>query len=103
MVCVEKRTPHYDLGHVRVEVARLGVAAFTKTALDGGRQMGLTTDEMLGVVASLARHDFYKSMTTYADHRIWQDVYHAMTPANKIAYIKITLRGAVPIVQFKEK
>jgi motility quorum-sensing regulator/GCU-specific mRNA interferase toxin len=100
---VEKRTPHYDLARLQAEVARLGVAAFTKTALAGGRQMGLTTAEMLAVIASLARHDFYKSMTTYADHRIWQDVYHAMTPANKDAYVKMTLRGAAPIIQFKEK
>jgi len=64
--------------------------------------MGVTTAEMLAVIASLARHDFYKSMTTYADHRIWQDVYHATTPANKDAYIKITSRGTAPIVQFKE-
>jgi motility quorum-sensing regulator / GCU-specific mRNA interferase toxin len=87
---VEKRTPHYDLARVQVEVARLGAAAFTKTALDGGRQRGLTTAEMLAVIAALSRRDFYKSMTTYADHRIWQDVYHAATPAKKDAYIKIT-------------
>jgi len=100
---VEKRTPHYDLGRIQAEIARLGAAAFTKTAMDGGRQMGLTIAEMLAVIASLSRRDFYKSMTTYADHRIWQDVYHAATPVKKDAYIKITLRGAVPVIQFKEK
>jgi motility quorum-sensing regulator/GCU-specific mRNA interferase toxin len=40
---------------------RLGAAAFTKTALDGGRSMGLTTAEMLAVIASLSRREFYKS------------------------------------------
>ncbi len=55
----------------------MGAAAFTKTALDGGREMGLTTAEMLLVISSLSRRNFYKSMTTYADHRVWQDVYHA--------------------------
>jgi hypothetical protein len=29
---VEKRTPHYNLKFIQVEVARLGAAAFTKTA-----------------------------------------------------------------------
>lgn len=53
---------------IQAEVARLGAAAFTKTALDGGRQMGLATAEMLAVLASLSRRDFYKSMSTYADH-----------------------------------
>jgi motility quorum-sensing regulator/GCU-specific mRNA interferase toxin len=100
---VEKRTPHYDLKRIQAEVVRLGAAAFTKTALDGGRQMGLTTAEMLAVIASLSRNDFYKSMTTYADHRIWQGVYHATTPGKSQAYIKITLRDASPAIQFKEK
>lgn len=65
--------------------------------------MGLTTAEMLAVIASLSRRDFYKSMTTYADHRVWQDVYHAATPLKKQAYIKITLRDQAPVIQFKEK
>jgi motility quorum-sensing regulator/GCU-specific mRNA interferase toxin len=100
---VEKRTPHYELARVQAGVARLGAAAFTKTALDGGRAMGLTSAEMLAVIASLTRRDFYKSMTTFSDHRVWQDVYHAATPVRKNAYIKITLRDAAPVIQFKEK
>lgn len=100
---MEKRTPHYALPHIQADVVRLGVAAFTKTALDGGRAMGLTTAEMLAVVASLSRHDFYKSMTTHTDHHIWQDVYHATTPMKKDAYIKVTLRDTAPVIQFKEK
>jgi motility quorum-sensing regulator/GCU-specific mRNA interferase toxin len=39
----------------------MGAAAFTKTALDGGREMGLTTAEMLAVISSLSRRNFYKS------------------------------------------
>ena len=100
---MEERTPHYDLSRIQAQVARLGAAAFTKTALDGGRNMGLTSAEMLAVMASLTRRNFYKSMTTYADHRIWQDVYHAATPVKKDAYIKITLRDEAPVIQFKEK
>jgi motility quorum-sensing regulator/GCU-specific mRNA interferase toxin len=42
-------------------------------------------------------------MTTYADHRVWQDVYDAATPVRKNAYIKVTLRDAAPVIQFKEK
>jgi motility quorum-sensing regulator/GCU-specific mRNA interferase toxin len=42
-------------------------------------------------------------MTTYADHRVWQDVYHADTPVKKQAYIKITLRDMAPVIQFKER
>ena len=100
---MEKRTPHCDLARIQADVARLGAAAFTKAALDGGRGLGLTTAEMLAVIASLSRRDFYKSMTTYANHQIWQDVYHAATPVRKDAYIKIAMRDAAPVIQFKEK
>lgn len=100
---MEKRAPHYDLGGVQAQVARLGAAAFTKTALDGGREMGLTSREMLAVIAALTRRNFYKSMTTYADSHIWQDVYYAPTPVDKEAYIKITMRGVAPVIQFKER
>jgi motility quorum-sensing regulator/GCU-specific mRNA interferase toxin len=58
---------------------------------------------MLAVIASLSRRTFYKSMTAYADNRVWQDVYHAATPVKKDAYIKITLRNEAPVIQCKEK
>ena len=58
---------------------------------------------MLAVIAKLTRREFFKSMTTYADHRVWQDVYHAPTPVRKDAYITVTLRDGAPVIQFKEK
>jgi motility quorum-sensing regulator/GCU-specific mRNA interferase toxin len=100
---MEKRSPHYDLAPIQADVVRLGAAAFTKTALDGGRKMGLTTAEMLTVIASLSSHKFYKSMTTYNDHRIWQDVYRVTIQSRQDAYIKITLRDSAPLIQFKER
>lgn len=65
--------------------------------------MGLTGSEMLSVVDALTGRNLYKSMTTHFDHRVWQDVYHAQTPVGKEAYIKITMRGAAPVIQFKER
>jgi motility quorum-sensing regulator/GCU-specific mRNA interferase toxin len=58
---------------------------------------------MLGVIVALGRVDFYKSMTTHADHRVWQDVYHAATPVGRVAYIKLTQFNQRPVVQFKER
>jgi len=100
---MEKRSPHYVLTVIQSIVAQLGAAAFTKTALDNGRAMGLTTTEMLDVIVGLERANFHKSMTTYSDARNWQDVYHAETPAGKEAYVKLTLRDHAPVIQFKEK
>jgi motility quorum-sensing regulator/GCU-specific mRNA interferase toxin len=53
------------------------------------------------VVAELTVRDFYKSMTTHADHRIWQDVYRSKTLAGDV-YLKLTVIDDVPIVSFKE-
>lgn len=65
--------------------------------------MGLTSSEILAVMASPTRGNFYKSMTTYADSRVRQDVYHAATPVGREAYIKIALREGAPVIQSKEK
>lgn len=101
---MEKRRPQYDLAKIKRRVSELGVAAFTKTSLDGGRQMGLTSQDMLTVIDSLEGADFYKSMTTLVDSKVWQDVYHASTPVGRDAYVKLTMReDGPPVIQFKEK
>ncbi len=50
---------------------------------------------------SLTTADFYKSMTTYADHTIWQDVYRPRTVLGSV-YLKPTVIDDVLIVSFKE-
>jgi motility quorum-sensing regulator/GCU-specific mRNA interferase toxin len=103
MVSGGKTGPALRPGRGSASCSSPGAAAFTKTALDGGREMGLTTSEMIAVIAGIKHRNFYKSMTTYADHRLWQDVYHAATPAGKEAYVKITMRDFAAVIQFKEK
>ena len=100
---MEKRRPHYGLEEVKEAVARLGVKAFTRSAIDGGREMGLSSADMLAAVLNVERTMFYKSMTTRRDHRVWQDVYHVPTDAGT-AYVKFTLRpdGAI-VISFKRK
>ena len=66
--------------------------------------MGLRIPEMLEVVCSMTIANFYKSMTTYHDHTVWQDVYHAITYVGNLAYIKVSNpQGRGPVIQFKEK
>ena len=52
--------------------------------------LGLDFDGMLAVVMALSTADFHKSMTTHADHRVWQDVYRPVTPAGEV-YLKLTV------------
>lgn len=56
---------------------------------------------MLAVVMALTTVDFYKSMTTHADHRVWQGVYRPATPVGEV-YLKLTVIDDVLIVSFKE-
>ncbi|MBC3376792.1 type II toxin-antitoxin system MqsR family toxin [Pseudomonas sp. SWRI92] len=101
---MEKSIPHYDLAVVKAEVLRLGSKAFTLSAQEGGRSMSLSTARMLRIIASLEYRMLHKSMTTYADHRVWQDVYHTAFQDREI-YIKVTYRpgGGHPVISFKEK
>ena len=46
--------------------------------------------------------DFHKSMTTHADHRIWQDVYRTRTANGVEVYLKLTVMNDLLIVSFKE-
>lgn len=102
---MEKRTPHYRLPEIQVVVANRESRPFTATALRGGLALGLTEPDMRQVVLALTRRDFYKSMTTHADHTEWQDVYHGMTQDGLAVYIKISCYDAArpPVIQFKEK
>jgi len=97
---VEKRTPHCKLVIVKNLLAAGKVRA-TVSALAGGAALGLGFEEIVGVVAALTPRDFYKSMTTHADHRIWQDVYRPKTPTGDV-YLKLTVIDDVLIVSFKE-
>jgi len=97
--------PYYDLAAVKAIVADPKSEPFTLTAILGGAELGLTPEEMREVILALSPRGFRKSMTTYADNRVWQDVYHGVTQHGDLAYIKITgyLDGRPPVIQFKAK
>jgi motility quorum-sensing regulator / GCU-specific mRNA interferase toxin len=97
---MEKRTPHCKLAVVKALIAAGKVRA-TVSALAGAAALGFRFEEIIGVVTALTARDFYKSMTTHADHRIWQDVYRPKTPAGEV-YLKLTVIDDVLIVSFKE-
>jgi motility quorum-sensing regulator / GCU-specific mRNA interferase toxin len=99
---VEKRSPHYDLARVQADVA-LGGGGLHQNRLGRRSKHGTDNGGDAGGDRFAFAPRFYKSMTTFNDHRLWQDVYLAATPVRTYAYIKITLRDAAPVIQFKEK
>ena len=100
MLPVEKAAPHCKLSLVKAMVGA-GHVRTTRTAREGAVALGLDFDGMLAVVVALNSADFHQSMTTHADHRVWQDVYRPMTPAGEV-YLKLTVIDDVLIVSFKE-
>lgn len=58
-------------------------------------------DDFLETILDLSPADFFKSMTTHAEHSIWQDVYRPMTRAGR-AYLKLTVIDDLLVVSFKE-
>ena len=102
MNCMEKNTPHCKLSTVNalIEAGRVNATA---SAFNGARELGINDlAGMCAVVMSLTPTDFYKSMTTYADHRIWQDVYSTKSANSADVYLKLTVIDDVLIVSFKE-
>lgn len=97
---MEKRTPHCKLPLVKALI-EAGKVRATFSALAGGAALGVDFDGMLDIVMALTPKDFYKSMTTHADHKIWQDVYRPATPVGEV-YLKLMVVDDVLIVSFKE-
>jgi motility quorum-sensing regulator/GCU-specific mRNA interferase toxin len=97
---MEKRAPHCKLALIKALVES-GQVRTTHSARVGAMALGLEFSDMLAVVLALSPADFYKSMTTHADHTIWQDVYRPSTPVGDV-YLKLSVIDDVLIVSFKE-
>ena len=97
---MEKRTPHSKLSVVK-GLVQAGKVRTTQTARVGATALGFAFTDMLDVITALTPADFFKSMTTHADHTVWQDVYRPHTRAGDV-YLKLTVIDDVLIVSFKE-
>ncbi|WP_434518739.1 type II toxin-antitoxin system MqsR family toxin [Pseudomonas sp. NFX1] len=97
---MEKRTPHCPLQRIKALTAARRVSP-TGAALRDAKALGMDFPGMLEVITSLKRTDFYKSMTSHIDHRVWQDVYRPLTAVGYV-YLKVSVINDVLIVPFKE-
>ncbi|MBC3498791.1 type II toxin-antitoxin system MqsR family toxin [Pseudomonas kermanshahensis] len=97
---MEKRTPHCPLQRIRALVSA-GRISPTTASLRDAQALGMEYPDMLDVINGLERRDFYKSITSYVDHRVWQDVYRPLTVKGYV-YLKLSVVDDVLIVSFKE-
>ena len=101
---MEKRRPTYDLDAVKLSIGSVETLAITTSALRDATALGFDRGGIAQTINSLERGMFYKSMTTFADHRLWQDVYHVPSQGLTL-YIKFQADVVTEfsVVSFKEK
>ena len=85
----EKRKPSYWLDSFKTAAGSRSDFRATATAIRGAAALGFGRKETVAVVQGMKHEHFYKSMTGYADHRVWQDVYHVPSRAGTL-YVKFT-------------
>ena len=96
---MEKSNPSYSLTEFKNSNFRITITAQTTAA-----KLGFDDNDIRKVVSTMELKHFYKSMTSYANHKIWQDVYHVPCE-NMILYVKFTQNviSEFTLLSFKEK
>jgi motility quorum-sensing regulator / GCU-specific mRNA interferase toxin len=101
---MEKFRPTYDLNAIRMTFGAAKGLAISTSALRSAAVLGFDRDAIVETVTGIDRGMFYKSMTTFDDHRVWQDVYHVPS-GGVVLYIKFQadLMTEFRIMAFKER
>ncbi len=100
---MEKLKPTYDLTSIKAEFATVGGLRMTVSARNGAFGLGLTLAGVVVLIQGISRRHFFKSMTSFADHTVWQDVYHVPCE-DTVLYVKFTVdvEGHI-VISLKEK
>jgi motility quorum-sensing regulator/GCU-specific mRNA interferase toxin len=101
---MEKRRPTYDLAAIQATFSKVEALAITVSALGNATALGFGRAGIVEVIQSMKRAMFVKSMTTFADHRVWQDVYHVPV-GELVLYVKFQADVVTEfrVMAFKEK
>jgi motility quorum-sensing regulator/GCU-specific mRNA interferase toxin len=100
---VEKRSPSYDLNSIKAAAAEDQIE-MTVTARRSAAALGFDVAGMVITIQTIERRHFVKSMTSLANHRVWQDVYNVPSRIG-VLYVKFT-GGVVAeflLLSFKER
>ncbi|MCA3563166.1 MAG: type II toxin-antitoxin system MqsR family toxin [Methylocystis sp.] len=101
---MEKRRPTYDLAAIQAALGSIETLTMTTSALRDAVSLGFDRHGVVQVIAGIERRMFVKSMTTFADHRVWQDVYHVPSEG-LLLYVKFQADALTEfrVMSFKEK
>ena len=100
---MEKLRPHYRLATIKAAFAEPSSLNRSFVSKQGADDLDMDDAAVVAVIQALSNTDFEKSMTSLADHRVWQDVYKPSVRGRTL-YVKFTLdaRGALFLISFKE-
>ena len=85
---MEKRKPAYLLKTIQAQMVDVPSLKLTNSARNSILfELAWEPEDALKVVQSLRSKDFYKSMTSVRNHRVWQDLYRAAWRGTNI-YLK---------------
>jgi len=100
---MEKLRPHYLLADIKAAFADPATLNRSFVSKQGADVLGMPDTAVVAAIQALRARDFEKSMTSYANAQIWQDVYRP-TVDGKELYVKFTLDAANNffLISFKE-
>ena len=101
----EKRIPSHDLAAIQAKFSKVDDLAATGTAVKDAAALGFGRQEIVDTIQKMESGHFVKSMTSYADHKVWQDVYNVPYDEELTLYIKFTSDTVTEfkLLSFKEK
>ena len=101
---MEKRKPHYLLNRLQELVRDPATRRITFSSRDGATALGWSETEIVQCVLGLVPRDFYKSMTSYSNTKLWQDVYRPVFQRVDL-YVKLQIspEGQGVVISFKER
>jgi motility quorum-sensing regulator/GCU-specific mRNA interferase toxin len=86
---MEKKKPTHNLAAFQAAFSTAARLVVTKTAIDTAAALGFNREDIVATIQKMERKHFVKSMTSYANSREWQDVYHVPEDPHVI-YLKFT-------------
>jgi motility quorum-sensing regulator/GCU-specific mRNA interferase toxin len=100
----EKPKPHYDLEELKELVGNNATRYITRPSVTGGFALDFSVTEIVEVIQSLEDTDFYKTMPSEWNDKLWQDVYKP-TAKGVSLYVKIqkSLDSKCVVISFKRK
>lgn len=100
----DKRKPTYDLDAFKAAFSQPDRLNITTRATLSAAGLGFGRVEISAIIQTMLREHFYKSMTSKANYKVWQDVYHVPSEVG-VLYVKFMADTMTDfrLLSFKEK